>query len=234
MNEAIIQTDYGRDLERSASQWLGTLLAEAAEQPLHSSNLDRLTHAWLGRITAGLSPASLIAAYQDWLAHLATSPAKQLELLEKAWRKLHRWNLYAWSSHLDDCSPCIDPLPQDRRFSDPQWQRWPYNLIYQGFLLTQQWWWNATTGIRGVSRHHEEVLTFVARQLLDMMSPSDFVLTNPVVLEETIRQGGMNLVQGASNALEDLQRNAAGKRPQGAETYRVGKDVAITPGKIVP
>ena len=233
MNEQITPAYYPQNLERLASQWLGTLLAEAPEQPLHSPNLDRLAHAWLGRMTAGLSPASLLAAYQDWLVHLAIAPVKQLELVEKARRKLHRWLLYAWSSRLHECSACIEPLPQDKRFSNPQWQRWPYNLIYQGFLLTQQWWWNATTGIRGVSRHHEEVVTFTARQLLDMVSPANFLFTNPIVLEETVRQGGTNLVQGAINALEDFERQAAGKKPYGAEAYEVGKNVAVTPGKVV-
>jgi poly[(R)-3-hydroxyalkanoate] polymerase subunit PhaC len=233
MNEPITPAYYPQNLERLASQWLGTLLAEAQEQPLQLPNFDRLTHVWVARTTAGLSPASLMAAYQDWAAHLALSPAKQFGLVEKAWRKIHRLLLHAWASRLRECSLCIEPLPQDKRFSEPQWQRWPYDLIYQGFLLTQQWWWNATTGIRGVSRHHEEVVTFTARQLLDIVSPSNFLFTNPVVLEETVRQGGTNLVQGAINALEDFERQAAGKRPYGAEAYEVGKNVAVTPGKVV-
>jgi hypothetical protein len=122
-----------------------------AEAALHSPNIDRLAHVWIARATAGLSPASLMAAYQDWVTHLAISPAKQLELIEKAWHKVHRLVLHAWASQLREAAQCIEPLPQDKRFSEPEWQRWPYNLIYQGFLLTQQWWWNATTGIRSVS-----------------------------------------------------------------------------------
>ena len=58
---------------------------------------------------------------------------------------------------------CIAPLPQDRRFDDPAWQRWPCHLLYQGFLLQQHWWHRTTTGVRGVSPHHAEIVTCTVR-----------------------------------------------------------------------
>jgi hypothetical protein len=166
--------------------------APAAEAPEPDSSLmwDRLFRARVGRLSLGLSPPGLLLVYLDWLAHLAFSPGKQQDLVRKWFRKALRFGLYAARDSLRPGSrPAIEPLPQDQRFDDPAWQRWPFNLYYQSFLLTQQWWHNATTGIRGVSRHDEQAVTFITRQLLDVVSPSNFPCSNPQVLKPALEQG---------------------------------------------
>jgi polyhydroxyalkanoate synthase len=194
---------------------------------------DRALHAILGRATRAVSPTSLLLAYADWMSHLALSPAKQAHLMQKALRKANRLALYLPHAASGTAEPCIEPLEQDRRFSHPDWQRWPFNAIYQSFLLTQQWWYNATTEVRGVSRHNEDIVTFAARQLLDIVSPSNFPLTNPEVLRRTLETGGANLYEGWLHAIEDWERRQGGRSPAGAEALQVGKDVAVTPGKVV-
>lgn len=195
--------------------------------------LDRWAHTQVSPFTRGVSTASLRMAFEDWLTHLSQNPAEQLKLLQLALQSVQQWTTYAAQAQQRNCKLCIEPMVHDTRFEHPSWQTWPFNAISQSFLLTQQWWQEATTGVRGVSPHHESVVNFAARQCLDMVSPANFVLTNPEVLECTQKTMGANLQQGFQNWLEDLQRLQAGQAPQGAEAYQVGRDVAITPGQVI-
>ena len=197
--------------------------------------IDRSLHYAMSRLTFGLSPMALAETYFDWLVHLALSPGKQMQLWQKGVRKSARL-----ASHLARCmtlgadtEPCIRPLPQDKRFESPQWHTWPFNMIHQSFLLQQQWWHNATTGIRGVSAQHERALEFASRQALDVFSPSNFLFTNPDILNKTQSEGGQNLVRGFWNFIEDWERVANGRPPVGTEDFKVGQHIAATRGKVV-
>ena len=197
--------------------------------------IDRSLHATIARFTMGLSPTAMTQAYLDWAVHLASQPGKRLQLIDKATRKTAKLARYAATCALNGGSDgrCIEPLPQDKRFSGEGWQKWPFNVMSQAFLLNQQWWHNATTGLRGVSKQHEMMAEFVSRQMLDMVSPANLPLTNPDVIRRTLETGGMNLVTGWQNMLEDWERKVSGKKPVGTEKFVVGRDVAVTPGKVV-
>jgi polyhydroxyalkanoate synthase len=195
--------------------------------------IDRMVNANLARGTAGTSPAVLAMAYLDWLMHLGLSPGKQALLNEKAVRKMVRLALYAFkASQNPDIPPSIEPLPQDHRFDSESWRQWPYNLISQSFLLTQQWWHNATTHVRGVNKQNEAIVSFVTRQILDMFSPSNSPLTNPEILKATMEEGGQNLVRGWTNFMADMETAIASKQLGGeAEQFVIGRDVGITPAR---
>ena len=201
-----------------------------------ADRLDTQAHAQLARASSGLSPASALLAWQDWAVHLATSPGKQIALAQLAATQAQALGQYMRerlqaAPHQEQV--LVEPPAQDRRFVDPAWRKWPFCLWQQSFLLTEQWWDAATHGVTGVDKHHENVVAFAARQLLDMFSPGNQLTTNPVVLQRTLQQGGANLLRGALNAADDLQRLAAGKAPAGTEDFVVGRNVGITPGKVV-
>jgi polyhydroxyalkanoate synthase len=212
-----------------------SFIADSYASTAFAEIVDRSVHAATARYTAGLSPMAVIGAYMDWAAHIAFAPGKQMRLGEKAFKKAMRFANYASRRALqrEGVEPCIVPLPQDRRFLAPQWQSPPYDLVYQSFLLMQQWWFNAMTGVRGMTKRDENIVNFTTRQFLDVLSPSNFLATNPEVLDRTRAEVGMNLVRGLQNFIEDWDRTISGRPPVGAEQFEVGRNVAVTPGKVV-
>lgn len=213
-----------------------------SQPPIHTRKpanpLDVAVRANVARVTSSLAPTSIMLALADWSTQLAASPGKQMELATLASEHWMRLACYTRSALLHQTAgtpieACIAPPPYDKRFKEPGWQRWPFNVMQQSFLLADQWWRAATTGVMGVSPHHEHMVSFLARQWLDMASPGNFPFTNPEVIERTGASVGRNLAQGALHFLEDLRRMASGQPAVGTEAFEVGKNVAITPGKVV-
>lgn len=199
-------------------------------------SLDRALHYWMSRFTLGVSPIGLSEAYFDWLIHLWGSPGKQLQLWNEALGNSNKLLTYAAQCACHDppgAPPCIAPLPNDKRFSRQAWQTFPFNVVHQAFLLNQHWWHTATTGVRGVSEHHARVTEFVFRQLLDMVAPSNFLATNPEIQSRTQVDGGQNLVRGFQNFLEDWGDALDGRKPSGMDAFKIGRDLATTPGKVI-
>jgi poly[(R)-3-hydroxyalkanoate] polymerase subunit PhaC len=189
-----------------------------------SNSLDRLLHATQARFTGSLSPASLTLAFLDWGLHLANAPGRRLELAGEAARQ---WTRLACPTQW------ISPPPEDRRFQDAAWSQPPFNYIAQAFLLGEEWWRDATIGPPGVAKSHADVVAFAARQMLDMFSPSNFPWTNPEVLRAAVSQSGWNFATGARNFAEDMRRAVDHQPMDDTKGFAVGKDVAVTPGKVV-
>lgn len=196
--------------------------------------LDHSYRGMLAAATNGFSPLPIGAAFADWSIHLAFSPGRQMLLVGKALRKWTRFAAIA----LDPVTPAekvpyIDPLPQDRRFLAEDWGNWPFREISQAFLLQQQWWHNATTGIQGVTKQHEFVVSFAMRQILDMLSPTNFIVTNPVVLRRIRETCGLNLVNGYTNLIDDVVNHRTVPKLESDGPFEPGRAVAVTEGKVV-
>ncbi len=210
------------------------LATEPATDPLDGmvETMDRAAFSAIAQLTHGLSPATMMQAWSDWAMHLAVSPGKQTQLGSKALRK---WLRLSSSLSLDPkhSNPAIEPLPQDRRFDDVAWSQWPYSAYSQGFLLSQQWWHAATTGVMGVTRHHEAIVEFTARQILDTIAPSNFIATSPVLQRRIAETGGKCLVDGFNLFVEDVTSALRGDQAAFPEDFVIGETVAATPGKVV-
>ena len=191
----------------------------------------------MARFTVGLSPAALADAYLDWATHLADSPGKRMQLVEKAMRKAVRLANYAAHCALKAAAAdaCIEPLPQDRRFVGEAWQSWPYNLIYQSVPAAAAM--VAQRDDRRARRHaaaRERWSTFASRQMLDMVSPSNFLFdqsrgpaAHDAARRHEPRRGACRTSSRTGSA-----RSAARSR-SAPRHFVVGRDVAVTPGKVV-
>jgi len=196
--------------------------------------IDRMVHADIARFTGGLSPAGLMEDFANWALNLSLAPGKQLDLARRAIEGAMDNMAFAAQCTLSStCDPCQCALPQDRRFRDSKWQAAPFNIYAHNFLSIERWWEAATTDVDGLNKRREARVTFAARQILDTVAPSNFLATNPLVLERTRDQFGANLVRGFSNWSEDLVRALTGAPSPGLEKFKLGEDVAATPGKVV-
>lgn len=191
--------------------------------PASTAGADRWLHGLQGRLTGGVSPFALWQACADWASHLANAPSRRAELATDAFQR--------WVRLFDIAAggEPVQPAPGDHRFTDPGWKEAPFDLLEQGFLLAEDWMERATTGLPGVSVENGRIVNFAARQWLDMVSPSNLPWANPEILARTAAEGGKNLLAGYGNLLADLGGRAGGS----GEALRVGRDLAVTPGKVI-
>ncbi len=205
---------------------------EALKDSSHAG-VDSFIHAKQAKFTMNLSPVTQLLAFLDWSINLADSPGTQSRITEDLTEKVANFWDHVFRTWLKSNQEPEKPIAADRRFQDEAWQQQPYVFMYQAFLLAEQWWQNATTDIPGVSRHHENIVSFMARQVMDLLSPANFLWMNPILLQATREQGGQNLLRGWENMMEDWRRQRNRELPVGTENFRPGEKVAVTPGKVV-
>jgi polyhydroxyalkanoate synthase len=187
--------------------------------------LDGLIHAAQGRASGGLSPIALGLAYLDWGVHLTNAPFRRVQLAESAVEKAMRFGGAIRGDTV------IAPQPGDHRFQDPAWSQPPFSLYAQAFLLAEEWWGEAAAGPPGINEGDQRVVAFGIRQWVDMFSPSNAPWLNPEVIHAAQETGGGNFLQGAANFVADARSAFHGGA--GAEAFRVGRDLAATPGAVV-
>ncbi len=188
--------------------------------------LDTLWQAGLARLTHGISPAGVGGAFYSWTAHLMQSPGRMMEMA--FYPALHVQQLV----HRVTCERGSSCEP-DPRFKSKSWDLWPWRLYAENFLQAEDWWKKATTDIPGLEDHEERIVSFAARQVMDALCPANFPFTNPDLAFATASSGGLNLVRGTWNALKDLQNMLGGTPLAGSEEFKVGKNLAVTPGEVI-
>ena len=195
--------------------------------------LDETFHGDLTRSTMGLSPIALALAAADWAMHLAASPGRQMVLGQRALALAQQAMATAVNPPMDENGQPI--ADNDNRFIDASWRQWPFSALKEGYKANSAWWREAVQ-VDGMSRHHSHMVEFFNRQIMDTFTPSNWLLTNPEALNKAQETQGQSLLQGYQHFSEDLRKaETARSTPDVLEplTFEVGKDVAITPGKVV-
>jgi polyhydroxyalkanoate synthase len=195
--------------------------------------MDREFRTMLAQVTSGMSPLELSLATLDWISHLAISPGKRTQLVQSFVTKLGRLGLYSLQSIIKkDAKGPASAI--ERRMSSDDWRRWPFNVLAEAHQTTKDWVKEATTGVEGVRSEHEVMVHAVADQVLDLLSPANYPLTNPEVLKTTWKQRGRNLGRGLKYFVQDQMRDVLNNGlPENNEAFRVGENLAVTPGKVV-
>jgi len=132
--------------------------------------------------------------------------------------------------------PLVEPEKGDRRFRDQAWEKHlAFGALKQSYLLTARWFLDTVRDVEGLEPATARKVEFYTQQLTDAMAPTNFLATNPEALRETARSGGLNLLRGFDNMLEDLARGGSAPGISMAEPdhFEVGVDLAATPGQVV-
>ncbi|SFX45483.1 PHA/PHB synthase family protein [Marinospirillum alkaliphilum] len=135
-----------------------------------------------------------------------------------------------------DVEAVIEPARDDRRFSDPEWtDNLVYNFIKQSYLLYARCLLNIVHGVEGLSEHTRQQVDFYTRQLVNAMSPSNSIFTNPEVMRRTLATRGQNLLKGMEQLARDLKESAEGLNVTMTDVsaFKLGENVATTPGEVV-
>jgi polyhydroxyalkanoate synthase len=156
-------------------------------------------------------------------------------------KKLAKAYLDLWGSSMrrlagEQAPPAIEPSPRDKRFTDPEWKSNQFfDFLLQAYLLSTQWAQDLVRNADGLDAHTRKKAEFYVQQIANALAPSNFVLTNPEVLRETLASNGDNLVRGMKMLAEDIEAGGGTLRIRQSDPSNlvVGVNMATTPGKVI-
>jgi polyhydroxyalkanoate synthase len=176
-------------------------------------------------------------AYMDLYAKMASDPGLVASLSVNLWVDYMRLWQSSWMKLFGiQAQPVAEPAKSDVRFKDQDWSaNFLFDLIKQSYLISARHIQHAVASVEGLPADSEKKVAFFTRQYVDALSPSNFLLTNPQVLRETLSSGGQNLVRGLNNLLADIEKGGGELRISMTDesAFKLGKNVATTPGKVV-
>jgi len=182
-------------------------------------------------------PLNLGQTFVDFLGHAMRNPTHFVEANFKLWQDyLNLWQHTARRMLGEDTAPVIEPSTGDKRFKDKDWsENQVFDFIKQSYLLSARWLQTTMGDVKGLDDKTRKKVDFYTKQFADALSPTNFLFTNPEVLRETFNSNGDNLVKGLNNLLKDLERGKGqlAIRQTDMEYFEVGRNLALTPGKIV-
>lgn len=168
---------------------------------------------------------------------LSKNPARMMEMQWSWWQgQIQIYQNVLMRSVAKDVAPFIQPESGDRRFNSPLWQEHPnFDLLSQSYLLFSQLVQNMVDVVEGVPDKVRYRIHFFTRQMINALSPSNFLWTNPEVIQQTVAEQGENLVRGMQVFHDDVMNS--GKylsiRMVNSDSFSLGKDLAYTPGAVV-
>ncbi|MEY2689808.1 MAG: hypothetical protein RL375_4007 [Pseudomonadota bacterium] len=201
----------------------------------HAQDFDRGIRAHLGQMTAGMAPSAFTSAWADWAMQIGLAPAKQAEVRHQAIERAQDTWAFAARAMLGEALSPAEGFDgaRDRRFAGEAWSKFPFNVWARAFQNQAELARSAVQGVNGVTEDHSKLIDFSLRLLMDAASPSNYLTSNPELLARTQEEGGQNLVRGLQNWFEDLKGTLEHLPPPGTDAFEVGKQVAVTPGKVV-
>jgi polyhydroxyalkanoate synthase len=192
-----------------------------------------------GQIHAGLSDEmnDMVKTLGEIANYWLSDPSRAVELQSRLGKTyLELWGAAVKRLSGESAEPVIKPDPRDKRFADPEWSSNQFfDFVKQAYLLSTDWADQLVKGAADLDPHTRQKGEFYVRQLANALSPSNFVLTNPELLRETLGSNAENLVRGMQMLAEDIQAGGGDLkiRQSDAAQFEVGRNLAITPGKVI-